>query len=84
MKWIALALVSGLIACSTVPRQQPKIEAASVASPHASLQSYQTFSFGLSDPPKVGQAEHSADDRATDRRNGLLAEFRSGGRAVAE
>ena len=55
-KWIAVALVGALASCSTAaePAKAPKATATSVASPHASFAQYQTFSFGLADPPKAG------------------------------
>ena len=53
MKWISIALVSVLAACGTT-NPQPKTAATSIASPRASLASYHTFSFGLSDQPKSG------------------------------
>ncbi len=53
MKWIALALIGALTGCSTTT-SQPKTAVTTVASPHASLASYHTFSFGLSEPPKAG------------------------------
>jgi hypothetical protein len=53
MKWIAVALVGALTSCSAVA-PPTKTAATVVASPHASLASYHTFSFGLSDPPKEG------------------------------
>jgi Domain of unknown function (DUF4136) len=53
MNWISLALVGVLSACtSTTP--QTKTAATSVVAPHAALATYHTFSFGLSDAPKVG------------------------------
>jgi hypothetical protein len=51
MKWIAVALMGALTSCSAVAAPT-KTAATVVASPHVSLTSYQTFSFGLSDPPK--------------------------------
>ena len=53
MKWISIVVVCALTACGT-SNPQPKTAATSVAAPHASLTSYRTFSFGLSDPPKSG------------------------------
>jgi hypothetical protein len=53
MKWIAIALMGALTCCSAVA-PPTKTAATVVASPHASLASYHTFSFGLSDPPKEG------------------------------
>lgn len=53
MKWIALAFIAALNSCTRVaPRDQTS--ATVIAAPHASLASYHTFSFGLSDPPKAG------------------------------
>ena len=53
MKWIVLAFIAALPACTKVaPRDQTS--ATVVAAPHASFASYHTFSFGLSDPPKAG------------------------------
>ena len=53
MKWILIALAGALAGCSTTT-QEPKTTATTVAAPHASLANYHTFSFGPSDPPKVG------------------------------
>ena len=53
MKWILLGLAGALACCSTTA-QEPKTTATAVAAPHASLASYRSFSFGPSDPPKVG------------------------------
>ena len=53
MKWITAALLCSMTSCSTavVPT---KTTATSIKSPHVSLASYQTFSFGLPDQPKAG------------------------------
>jgi hypothetical protein len=53
MKWTTIALVGALTAC-TAAAVHPKGVATSVASPRASFAQYQTFSFGLADPPKPG------------------------------
>ena len=53
MKWMLLALAGALAGCSTNV-QAPKTTATTIAAPHASLASYRSFSFGPSDPPKVG------------------------------
>jgi hypothetical protein len=53
MKLIPLAAIAALSACNAAA-PTPKTAATTVASPHISLASYRTFSFGLSDPPKVG------------------------------
>jgi hypothetical protein len=53
MKWMSFALLSTLTACGTAAAPNTAV-ATSVASPHASLASYHTFSFGLADQPKPG------------------------------
>ena len=53
MKWIAYVLVGAVTACATAGAPNKPV-ATSIAAPHASLASYQTFSFGLSDQPKPG------------------------------
>ena len=54
MKWIALALVGALTSCAAAVTPPTKSSATAIAAPHASFAGYQTFSFGLSDPPKAG------------------------------
>jgi hypothetical protein len=53
MKWTVLALLGAVTSC-TAAAVPSKAVATSVASPHAPLASYHTFSFGLADQPKPG------------------------------
>ena len=53
MKWTAFALFGAVTACAGAATPNKPV-AASVAAPQASLASYHTFSFGLSDQPKPG------------------------------
>ncbi len=53
MKWLSIVLIVALSACSTTTPQTRTV-ATVVAAPHAALPHYHSFSFGLSDAPKVG------------------------------
>jgi hypothetical protein len=53
MKWITVALMGALTSCAAAPPPR-QTAATAIASPHAPFDSYHTFSFGLSDPPKAG------------------------------
>jgi Domain of unknown function (DUF4136) len=53
MKWIAFVLLTAT-ACGAALQQQPNGMASSFAAPRAEFGSYETFSFGLADPPKSG------------------------------
>ncbi|HET7545993.1 MAG TPA: DUF4136 domain-containing protein [Polyangiaceae bacterium] len=53
MKWTGFALVAVATACA--PAAAPnKPVASSISAPHASLELYRTYTFGLSDQPKAG------------------------------
>ena len=53
MKWISYVVIGAVTGCATAAAPNSPV-ATSVAAPRASLASYQTFSFGLSDQPKPG------------------------------
>jgi Domain of unknown function (DUF4136) len=53
MKWMTVALLGAATSCSAAATPS-KTMATSFASPHSSLASYHTFSFGLADQPKAG------------------------------
>lgn len=54
MKWITLALLGVMTACSASTSNSPKASASGIASPRADFTKYQTFSFGPANQPAAG------------------------------
>ena len=54
MKWMTLALLGTITACSAATSNQPHATASNVASPRAAFEKYETFSFAPANPPTPG------------------------------
>jgi len=54
MKWMTLALIGFVTACSSTEAKPPHTAASAVGAPRADFARYQTFSFGPANPPASG------------------------------